>query len=213
MTPRLRSYGTAFSCGQIETPPTQLNLFRIQFQQSFRRLKDSHLSWFRLFALVLLAAALVGCHQSHDQSRHVELVMGSSTPTPDTTFELRFDSVMVKSEQVGLTAINSPLLIEPRLRGTFTWLSTRSGVFTPSEPLRLDTRYQLTLRPDLRCANGQLSDATLHSSVTTPAFRVIGQNPHSFETNACSEPDVTLFFNADVRARDAQGLLYFADNS
>jgi alpha-2-macroglobulin len=213
MTPRLRSYGTAFSCGQIETPPTQLNLFRIQFQQSFRRLKDSHLSWFRLFALVLLAAALVGCHQSHDQSRHVELVMGSSTPTPDTTFELRFDSVMVKSEQVGLTAINSPLLIEPRLRGTFTWLSTRSGVFTPSEPLRLDTRYQLTLRPDLRCANGQLSDATLHSSVTTPAFRVIGQNPHRFETNACSEPDVTLFFNADVRARDAQGLLYFADNS
>ena len=74
-------------------------------------------AWRSVLALVLLAAALAGCGQ-RNKSDHVELVMGSGTPTPATTFELRFESVMVKGDQVGQPATNSPLVIRPRLAGT-----------------------------------------------------------------------------------------------
>ncbi len=137
--------------------------------------------------------------------------MGSASPTPATTFELRFETVMVTGDQVGLPATNSPLIIQPRLAGTFTWLSTRSGVFTPTEPLALNTTYQLKLQPGLLCADGQPSVAALRWTVTTPQFGVIATWPQQADTNAGSEPECKLAFNADVRAADAARFLSFSD--
>jgi len=137
--------------------------------------------------------------------------MGSAVPTPATTFELRFESVMVKGDQVGLPAANSPLIIRPRLAGTFTWLSSRSGVFTPTEAPALNTTYELALQPGLQRADGQRSGATLRWAVTTPAFGVSASWPRQADTNAGSEPECKLAFNADVRAADAGRFFQFRD--
>jgi uncharacterized protein YfaS (alpha-2-macroglobulin family) len=129
------------------------------------------------------------------------------------TFELRFDETMVESSQVGVAVSNSPLVITPPLAGTFTWLSARSGVFTPTEPLALDTRYDLRLRPGLQCADGRASKAVLDRRITTPPFGVLASHPRHANTNATSEPEIKLAFNADVGARDAQPYLYFRDDT
>src|SRR5689334_13704204 len=73
-------------------------------------------------------AALAGCRQNPHRADGVEVVLGSESPTPGMTFELRFDCSMVKGSQVGLAATNSPLVISPPVSGTYTWLSARSGV-------------------------------------------------------------------------------------
>ena len=161
---------------------------------------------FALLAVLLLA----GCGRKNN-SRHVELVMGSDSPAPSTTFELRFESIMVKGDRVGLPTTNSPLVIRPALAGTFTWLSPRTGVFTPIEPLALDTSYHLSLAPALRCADGQPSDASLHWTVTTPAFGLSASWPQRPSDNAHSEPEIQLVFNANVRADDAGRFLDFTD--
>jgi uncharacterized protein YfaS (alpha-2-macroglobulin family) len=139
--------------------------------------------------------------------------MGSPEPEPGTTFELRFDSPMTGEDRVGLTATNSPLVIDPRLAGTFTWLSVRSGVFTPAEPLALDKTYTLTLQPGLQCADGHPCDAALDWTVTTPPFDLIASSPQQTDSNAYSMPEAELVFNADVRAADLRGMLFFRDNS
>jgi uncharacterized protein YfaS (alpha-2-macroglobulin family) len=127
------------------------------------------------------------------------------------TFELRFDEVMVKGNRIGLPTTNSPLLLAPTLAGTFTWLSSRSGVFTPSEPLRLDTRYELSLRQGLHCADGQACAAALHWTLQTPPFGLIAAWPHASETNANSAPEIKLAFNADLNAGEIARFFYFAD--
>jgi len=129
------------------------------------------------------------------------------------TFELRFEASMVAGDQIGVPITNSPLVIAPPLAGSFTWLSVHSGVFTPMEPLALDRRYDLRLRPGLQCADGQPSRATLHRTLTTPPFGVVASSPRRANTNATSVPEIKLAFNADVDAREAERHAYFRDSS
>jgi alpha-2-macroglobulin len=165
----------------------------------------------RILVLAMLGAALTGCRQRPEGSQGVELVLNSEAPAPATTFELRFDTPMVAVGQVGMTTTNPPLLITPGLAGAFTWLSPRSGVFAPTEPLALDTHYDLSLRPGLRCADGHASSAWLHRTLTTPAFGVVGCWPKHFDPNAPSELEAKLAFNADIRPQEALPFIYFRD--
>ncbi len=139
--------------------------------------------------------------------------MSSSTPSSAMTFELRFDTPMIEGGLVGTTNSVSPLAVDPPLPGRFVWLSQRSGVFTPAEPLALDTTYVFTLRPGLSSAGGNPLTAQLRGELTTPPFSIAGFSPREFNANAASEPDIRLLFNAEVSAADFQGLPYFRDDS
>jgi uncharacterized protein YfaS (alpha-2-macroglobulin family) len=137
--------------------------------------------------------------------------MSSSAPTPDMTFEVRFENVMANPPDVGVATTNSPLVIMPPVAGKFTWLSSRSGVFTPSEPLAMATRYELSLQPRLLQASGQPANVRLHHVLETPAFALSAYLPQQSSTNAKSEPEVKLMFNADVRAEAAAKYIEFRD--
>jgi uncharacterized protein YfaS (alpha-2-macroglobulin family) len=154
-----------------------------------------------------------GCRQQPDSSRGVELIQSSTPPTPGMTFELRFEQPMVKAPQVGVPAAESPLVFSPPLPGTFMWLSARSGTFTPAGALPLDTRYELSLRPRLRQADGQPAPVFLRYLLQTPPLRLLAWLPEKPNTNATSEPEVKLVFNADVRAGDAAPFLVFRDQA
>src|ERR1035441_7024506 len=103
------------------------------------------------------ALLLLGCALHPNRSEHVELILNPSPPGPATTFELRFDQPMAGPDKIGHSAEPSPLVIKPALGGVFTWLSPRSGVFLPSEPLALDHRYELSLRSGLTGTDGHPS--------------------------------------------------------
>jgi len=202
--------GTTFPGGQIENPPCRRELPKPGRLAGLERLKRFLMLGSWNLPLWLLAAALAGCG-GRNYSKQVELVANSDSPTPAMTFELRFDALMVKGDRVGLTATNSPLIIRPPLAGTFTWLSSRSGVFTPSEPLALDTRYDLSLRPGLLRADGLPSGAALRWTIKTPAFGILATWPQRADPNADSEPEIKLGFNADVAAAAAARSIFFRD--
>ena len=164
--------------------------------------------------LLLAAGAallLLGCDLHHNRSEHVELILNPSPPGPATTFELRFDQPMVGPDQVGHAAEPSPLVIQPAVGGVFTWLSPRSGVFLPSEPLALDHRYELSLRSGLTGADGRPSSAFLRQRVETPPLLVVDSRPRSSQADANSEQVVTLVFNAPMCAADLAPYLEFRD--
>jgi len=210
MTPRSPSHGTTLSSGRIENSPARTELIQTSGLSAF--LDAFRPRWLREFVTIitLLLAALAGCGQ-RNYSNHVELVTSCSTPAPAMTFELRFESAMARGDQVGLAATNSPLVITPSLAGSFIWLSTRSGVFTPSESLALDTTYKLSLAPGLTQADGRPAEAGLAWKVTTPPFGVIAAWPQQANTSASSEPEIKFAFNADVQAADAERFVFFRD--
>jgi len=139
------------------------------------------------------------------------LVLSPGPPTPGMTFELRFEEPMVAGDHVGVAANQSPLVVVPALPGTFSWLSPRSGVFTPSEALAMDTPYTLSLRRGLRRADGQRSKAVLRWIVRTPPLSLTAFWPQQADSNSPVEPEIKLVFNAEVRAADASGFASFRD--
>jgi len=133
--------------------------------------------------------------------------------TARSTFEVRFSAPMVPSDAVGKPAA-SPLVVRPALPGTFTWLGERSGVFTPTEPMTLNTTYQITLESSLAKADGQPLEATLSETVGTPPFGIKGrvpQNAYTYNGDAPTLPPCTLLFNAAVDPAKVLPFVYFTD--
>ncbi|MBM3880631.1 MAG: hypothetical protein FJ387_13090 [Verrucomicrobia bacterium] len=159
---------------------------------------------------LLLLVLLSGCWAQRNRSEGVHLLLNTATLEPTTTFELRFETPMVTADQVGQIGGASPLRIAPPLPGQWTWLSQRSGVFTPSEPPAMATTYRFTLRSDLRGAGGERVRAALDRTLRTPALEV-QSHTHSFfyGTNAPLLPIIRLEFNAAVRVEDARRFLEF----
>lgn len=166
-----------------------------------------------LLLLLVACAVLVGCSPSAPRPGGVELAANAGPPSAGMTFELRFDQAMAKTSEVGAPLTNSPLVIRPKLSGAFAWLSPRSGVFTPSEPLELDTRYELSLRGGLIRADGSILESGFHETIMTPPFGLNGAHPDQASTNANSEPEIKLVFNANVRAKDAGRFMFFQDSA
>ncbi len=128
---------------------------------------------------------------------------------PTTTFEVRFDLPVASPDAVGRISDESPLRIAPPVEGLWTWLSTRSGVFTPSEPLAMGTRYRFTLGK-ITDAAGKPVAAKLDRTVATPGLRLLGPTPavSPFST-VSAEPGIRLHFSAPVDPASAAPFLEF----
>lgn len=137
--------------------------------------------------------------------------MGTDKIEPTTTFEVRFDQAMVAPEKVGKPAQRAPVVFQPAIKGTFVWLSQRSGSFKPEEPLLLGTAYGATLAPGLIKADGQPLSANFRETFQTPPMVIKGWNePRTFNgKDAPARPGVVLLFNANVDATAASEFIHF----
>ena len=167
---------------------------------------------FQLCALLILLN-LTACGGSKERvEQGSRLMLAHDELEPASTFEVRFDEDVITADFVGLPAAASPLLLEPPLAGQFFWLSRRSGVFTPSEPFKLDQTYRVRLRADLKNAEGRPLTARLDRSFTTPSLTVAGRLERGWSDDDAFGR-VTLTFNTAVLAEKAERFLEFRDKN
>jgi hypothetical protein len=109
--------------------------------------------------------------------------MNPAELSPESTIELVFPTPMITKERVGSAEADSPLVSVPALRGSFQWVSSRSGHFKLAEAPKFSASYDFALRKDLKDLEGKsLSTETL-ASVTSAQFRVIDQSPKWFDSD------------------------------
>lgn len=176
--------------------------------QSSKRLRSR--LWLIPLWLFTVGAGWFGMQQERRVEEGVQLLVTDPITDPTTTFELRFDGAMVDGKELGKVADPCPLVIEPQIKGEFKWLSTRSGVFTPSEPPALGATYRFTLRHGLKRSDETPSPARLIRVLGTPPFKIIRFSPRRFDTNnAPSHPAIRVRLNADVDPQKAAEFLTF----
>ncbi len=132
--------------------------------------------------------------------------------TPRSAFELRFPEAMVGEDAVGKPG-DSPLAIQPALKGTWIWLSSQSGVYSLSEPPPLGASFQITTKGDLKTAAGKAFSGSLKETYTTPPFRVKGWSMVDYWStdDATATPKLLLCFPADVDPATVAGKLRFTN--
>ena len=162
---------------------------------------------------VRLALLLFFVSTAAAEERAVQLLLPSQRLQPTSTFEVRFAAEMVRPEQLGKPAADSPLVFEPKLQGQFVWLSTRSGSFAPSATLPLGVKLKITLRPGLKDASGKALAAELNESAETPPMRLKGSSVmgSSDSDNATATPQCLLLFNTDIEAAAAAKFIWWED--
>ncbi len=155
-----------------------------------------------LFSLAIAAVAA--------KPPDVELFVEGNSLQPSSTVEVRFARPMVTQEQLGVPAPESPLVFTPALPGSFTWLSTRSGVHTPSAVPPLGTSYQVTLRPGLKDAGGVGVTADLAKVLKTPPFQVsAGMGTGERDEHTSPRPEEKVAFNLNVKLKGAEKFFEF----
>jgi uncharacterized protein YfaS (alpha-2-macroglobulin family) len=120
---------------------------------------------------------------------------------PTSTFEVRFEEPMVAAGGIGKAAESPVIIFRPEVKGSFVWLSQRSGTFKPEAPLALSTNYRVNLAPGLKAADGQLLDGDEWSEkIETPPMQIKGWNTPGWhqEQDASAEPKFALLFNVNV---------------
>lgn len=135
----------------------------------------------------------------------VEATWDSVTPT--TTLDVQFPNAMVEPETEGTTAHESPLIWKPSVAGSFSWLNTRSGVFTPSKPYALGTEYSLTLRKGLKDLAGKCVSVMSPETFVTPPLQVTGYATTPWNAVFDDKPSVLISFNANVLPETLEGQL------
>lgn len=129
---------------------------------------------------------------------------------PGETLEFRFPAAMVGPEELGVVDGPGPLRIDPPVDGTFTWLSTRSGVFVPGEVLPLDTKLRISLRRGLKDAAGEAVRDDFSVELSTPGFQITQLNKmFQDEEQVPANAMVRLAFNAPVRLPQSPGELEY----
>lgn len=162
------------------------------------------------FGLILSAVTTAGAEE-----RTVQLLLPFRQLEPTSTFELRFAHEMVPASMVGKTETVPPLVFTPKIEGQFTWLSTRSGTFTPKGILPLGVKYQISLRQGLKDLSGHLIYSSGKETAETPPMRVKGVSPVTFsqEDDASSMPRYLLLFNANVSPSSCAKFIRFTNSS
>ena len=165
-----------------------------------------HLCLTTLLSLAAFAAAA---------PKPVELILSSKQLDPTTTFEIRFADPMVAADRIGQPADSPPVVFQPAVKGRFTWLSERSGIFAPDESLPLSTTFQLGLAPGIAKADGSALDADFHETVQTPPMQLKGSStPFGiYEDDATAEPKYSLLFNVNVDPAAAAKFCKFVDKT
>jgi len=138
-----------------------------------------------------------------------EFLLSSPTLQPETTFEVRYPQHVVQPEAVGQAKPN-PGTFKPGVDGEWRWSSQRSAIFTPSEPLPLDTEFRVTIPPR------ELGDTVTRGIIatfSTPEFGVVATYPQLAEDKAIAPmPRIQLLLNGRIDPRKWQDKLTFVND-
>ncbi|MBU3664966.1 MAG: hypothetical protein FGM15_03690 [Chthoniobacterales bacterium] len=165
----------------------------------------------KMIRLALLAAAVFCGPQSLPAAPpYVQILPDSGELQPGSTLEFRFAEPVISSEDLG-PAKDSPVVFDPALPGTFTWLSTRSGVFVPDGPLPLGGRWTARLREGPATADKKPA-ASWRAELSTPPFGVTAVSDGVWNKDEVpADVIVKLAFQLPVKA-EAE-FFGFTDNS
>ena len=134
---------------------------------------------------------------------------------PESTIEVTFPTPMIAREAVGKDAVESPVVVEPALSGTFQWTSSRSGQYHLTQPPQFNQTYKFRLRAGLKDLEGAEMSTAVMDDYNSARFLIIDQEPkwYDHENNAPRTPAFLFEFNDNVNPAEAVKAISFVSKT
>lgn len=118
------------------------------------------------------------------QSTPLEVIVASpkgATSTIDQSqmIFVSFNQAMVPLKEVPQDEDTGPMLIEPKIKGKYRWMGTRTLAFIPADTLPFATKYTITVPPGTKSLSGDILQGEFHWDFETPRPRVISMLPYN----------------------------------
>lgn len=141
----------------------------------------------------------------------IEFIENPAGVSPTRTLEFRFGEEMAKAEDIVKGGPPSPIAIVPDIPGKWTWQSTRSGIFAPSQPWPLGTTIQIRARDGAKTLTDKLLPEDWKRTLDMPSFGIQAWTNLSYqsEQDQSPEPRFCILFNADLNASAAEPSFVF----
>ncbi len=160
--------------------------------------------------VALLVLLVTPCRA--EEGADIQLMAAGEMLQPGRTLEFRFATAMVAADQLGLS--KPPVVFDPDWPGTFTWLSTRSGVFVPTEVPPLGVKFVIRARGGLKNFAGSPVGSRFRAEVSTPSFEAVAATKFQVIGNEAQPNTSAIFiFNLHVSLDRAARLFRFRDAS
>lgn len=91
-----------------------------------------------------------------------------------------------------------PVTIEPKVEGTWKWISTTTAEFTPKNGLARATKYHVSVPVGITSVNEEKTAKDYSWDFTTALARVLTTEPESGYTSASPKIEYVLHFNQEV---------------
>jgi uncharacterized protein YfaS (alpha-2-macroglobulin family) len=163
----------------------------------------------RAFAFGLVLAALQSA--AFADGELIQFIENPNGVSPTRTLEFRFGEEMAKPEDIVKGGLPSPIVLVPDIPGKWTWQSTRSGIFAPSQPWPLGTTVQIRVRDNVKTLTGKTLPENWKRTLDMPPFAIqawTNLSDHG-ESDQSAEPRFCVLFNANVSANAAESKFTF----
>ncbi len=120
-----------------------------------------------------------------------------------------FDRPMVPLAQVqdpmgSAKPASWPVSISPTIHGRWRWLGTTSVQFASDEPLKLATKYTVTVPAGIKTISGDVTEKDFSWSFETARPQVLSSDPSDGSEDAGPTTKVTLHFDQEMNLPDAK---------
>ncbi len=121
--------------------------------------------------------------------------------TPDRDITIIFDRPMVALTTISERANQLKgwnVSIEPKVDGTWKWISTTTAEFTPSKGLKAATKYRVNVPAGIETLNGEKTEQDYGWDFSTALARVLNTEMRYGFDRMPSTLDYTMHFNQEV---------------
>jgi len=129
------------------------------------------------------------------------------------TITVTFNQPVVALQATPAEVTEGPLSIQPKVKGTYRWLGTRTLGFTPEAPLKMASRYVLTVPAKIKSLSGQSLEKPYTWSIETPEPRLLATKPEDQAKRIRLEQSFYLRFNQPMDIQRIAGRIFLMDGA
>ncbi len=172
----------------------------------------------RLSIFVGISTVLLTFQSYSQKSTSLQIVVGSpkgemATIDQAQTIFVSFNEAMVPLKEIPADEDEGPMTVEPKIKGKYRWMGTRTLAFIPTDTLPFSTKYTVTIPVGTKSVAGHSLSKEYRWQFETPRPKVLSTDPSNEQRFVELDHSIRIRFNQRVNPEMASKFISIEERS